>query len=70
MSRKRGLWIDVEVLNFDETNNKMKDFEAQSKEWWEVADEYFAKELEKNLVQYRTNERILKYKLEVIKKKF
>ncbi len=70
MSRKRGLWIDVEVLNFDETNNKMKDFEAQSKEWWEVADEYFAKELEKNLVQYRINERILKYKLEVIKKKF
>jgi hypothetical protein len=48
----------------------MKDFEAQSKEWWEVADEYFAKELEKNLVQYRINERILKYKLEVIKKKF
>jgi len=49
------------------TKNKMKDFEAQSKEWWEVAKEYFAKELEKNLVWYRTDERILKYKLEVIK---
>ncbi len=49
------------------TKNKMKDFEAQSKEWWEVAKEYFAKELEKNLIWYRTDERILKYKLEVIK---
>jgi hypothetical protein len=30
--------------------NKMKDFEAKSKEWWEVAEEYFTKELEKNMV--------------------
>jgi hypothetical protein len=29
--------------------NKMKDFDAESKERWEVAKEYFAKELEKNL---------------------
>jgi hypothetical protein len=29
--------------------NKM-DFEAESKEWWEVAEEYFTKELEKNMV--------------------
>jgi hypothetical protein len=27
------------------TKKKMKDFEAQSKESWEVAKEYFAKEL-------------------------
>jgi len=27
----------------------MKDSNAKSKEWWEVAKEYFAKELEKNL---------------------
>jgi hypothetical protein len=29
--------------------NKMKDFEAESEEWWEVTEEYFTKELEKNL---------------------
>jgi len=29
--------------------NKMKDFEAESKEWWEVTEEYFTKELEKNM---------------------
>ncbi len=29
--------------------NKMKDFEAESKEWQEVAQEYFTKQLEKNL---------------------
>jgi hypothetical protein len=27
--------------------NKMKNFDAESKEWWEVAKEYFTKELEK-----------------------
>jgi hypothetical protein len=31
------------------TKYKMKDFNAESKEWWEVAKEYFTKELEKNL---------------------
>jgi hypothetical protein len=31
------------------TKNKMKDSNAKSKEWWEVAKAYFAKELEKNL---------------------
>jgi hypothetical protein len=31
------------------TNNKMKDSEAKSKEQWEVTEEYFAKDLEKNL---------------------
>jgi hypothetical protein len=47
------------------TKNKIKDFETKSEEWWEVA-----KELEKNLVQHRVDERILRYNLEVIKKKF
>jgi hypothetical protein len=28
---------------------KLKDFEAESKEWWEIEEEYFVKELEKNL---------------------
>ncbi len=27
--------------------NKMKDFEAESKEWWEVVKEYFTKELDR-----------------------
>jgi hypothetical protein len=31
------------------TKNKMKDSEAKSEEWWEVVEEYFIKELEKNL---------------------
>jgi hypothetical protein len=39
------------------------------KEWWEVAKEYFTKELENNLAQHRANERILRYKLEAYKKK-
>ncbi len=47
------------------TNNKMKDFDVESKEWWEVVEEYFAKELEKNLTQHRIDERSLKYKLEI-----
>ncbi len=46
------------------TKNKMKDFEAKFKEWWEVAKEYFTKELEKNLAQHKADERILRYKLE------
>jgi hypothetical protein len=32
------------------TKNKMKDSDAKSKEWWEVINEYFVKELEKNLI--------------------
>jgi hypothetical protein len=43
----------------------MQDFDVESKEWWEVVDKYFAKELEKNLAQHRANERNLKYKLEI-----
>ncbi len=30
--------------------NKMKDFEVESEEWWDVVKEYFIKELEKKLV--------------------
>jgi len=52
------------------TKNKMKDFEAKFEEWWEVAKEYFTKELEKNLAQHRANERILKYKLEAYQMNF
>jgi hypothetical protein len=46
------------------TKNKMKDFYAESKEWWGVTKEYFVKELEKNLSHHRANERNLKYKVE------
>ncbi len=42
----------------------MKHFEAECEEWWEVVEEYFIKELEKNLAQHITNERIMRYKLE------
>jgi hypothetical protein len=31
------------------TKNKMKDLDVEFEEWWEVVEEYFAKELEKNL---------------------
>jgi hypothetical protein len=27
----------------------MKDYDVEFKEWWDVVEEYFAKELEKNL---------------------
>jgi isocitrate dehydrogenase len=30
-------------------NNMMKDYDVEFKEWWDVVEEYFAKELEKNL---------------------
>ncbi len=50
--------------------NKMKEFEAKSEKWWEVTEEYFIKELEKNLAQHKANERILRYKLEVYQKIF
>jgi hypothetical protein len=50
------------------TKNKMKDFEAKSNEWWEVVEEYFTKELEKNLAQHKANERILRHKLEAYQK--
>jgi hypothetical protein len=49
--------------------NKMKDSKAKFEEWWEVVKEYFTKELEKNLVQHRADERIMRYKLEACQKK-
>ncbi len=49
--------------------NKMKDYEAKYEECQKIAKEYFTKELEKNLVQHKTNERIMRYKLEVYEKK-
>jgi hypothetical protein len=48
----------------------MKDFEVEFEEWWEVAEEYFTKELEENLAQHRADERIMKYKLEAYQKNF
>ncbi len=51
------------------TNNKMKDYDVECQEWWEVAKEYFAKELEKNLAQHKVDERNFKYKLEIYKNK-
>jgi hypothetical protein len=51
------------------TNNKMKDSNVEFEEWWEVAKEYFAKKLEKNLAQHKANERNLMYKLDKYLKK-
>jgi len=48
----------------------MMDSEAEFEEWCEVAKEYFTKELEENLAQHRTNERIMQYKLEAYQKNF
>jgi peptide subunit release factor 1 (eRF1) len=51
------------------TKNKM-DSNAESKEWWEVVEEYFTKELEKNLALHRVDEIFLRYKLEASQKNF
>jgi len=50
--------------------NKTKDFELEFEERWEVVEEYFTKEMEKNLAHHKVDERILKYKLEAYKKNF
>jgi hypothetical protein len=34
------------------TKNKMKDFEVEYEEWWEVAKEYFIKEFENNFPDF------------------
>jgi hypothetical protein len=52
------------------TKNKMKDFEVESEEWCEVAEVYFTKEMEKNLVQHKANEKIMRYKLEACQNNF
>ncbi len=51
------------------TKNKM-DSDVEFEEWWEVADGYFTKELEKNLAQHRTDEIIMRYKLETYQNNF
>jgi hypothetical protein len=43
---------------------------AKFEEWWEVVEEYFTKEMEKNLAQHRANEKIVRYKLEAYQKNF
>jgi hypothetical protein len=43
----------------------MKDYDVKFEEWWEVIEEYYVKELEKNLTQHKANERNFKYKLEI-----
>ncbi len=43
----------------------MNDFDVEFKQWWEVA-----KELEKNLVQHKIDEKNLKYKLEMYQRNF
>jgi hypothetical protein len=48
----------------------MEDFDAEFEEWWEVAEEYFSKKLEKNLARHRTDERKYRYKLEVYQRTF
>jgi hypothetical protein len=48
----------------------MKDCEAKCKEWWEVVEEYFTKEFEKNLAQHIIDEKNLKYKLKAYQKNF
>jgi len=55
----------LQYYTFMRTKSKMKDSDAKSEEWWEVAKEYFFKELEKNLAQHKVDERTYKYKLEV-----
>jgi hypothetical protein len=51
------------------TKNKMKGYDAKSKELWEVTREYFTKELESNLAQHIANKRSFKYKLLIYQKK-
>ncbi len=48
----------------------MKDSKAKFEEWWEVIEKYFTKELEKNMVEHKANERIQRYKLEAYQKNF
>jgi hypothetical protein len=55
----------LQYYTFMRTKSKMKDSDVESKEWWEVAKEYFYKDLEKHLAQYKDDERTYKYKLEV-----
>jgi hypothetical protein len=60
----------LEYYTLMRTNNKMKNYEARSEEWCEIAEEYFTNELEKNMAQHRADERIMRYKLEAYQKNF
>jgi hypothetical protein len=60
----------LQYYTFMRTKSKMKDFDAKFKEWWEVANKYFSKDLETHLTQYKVDERTYKYKLECIRKPF
>jgi len=48
----------------------MKDFEAKSKEWWEVVEEYFTKELQKNLAQHKVDKELWGISWKLIKRIF
>ncbi len=50
--------------------NKRKDYEPKFEEWWEVAKEYFTKELEKILAQRRVYEIILSISWKLIERIF
>jgi hypothetical protein len=48
------IYVKKRLENYDQmlqyyTFMNMKDFDVESKEWWEVAKEYFYKELEKKI---------------------
>jgi hypothetical protein len=55
----------LQYYTFMKIKNKMKDSDVEFKEWWEITEKYFSKELEKNLTRHKANERKYKYKLEV-----
>ncbi len=60
----------LQYYTFMKIKNKMKDSKTKSDEWWEVAKEYFTKELEKHLAHHKTNEKIMRQKLEAYQKDF
>jgi hypothetical protein len=52
------------------TKSKMKDFDLKSKEWWKVVEQYFSKELGKNLAQHKIDDKKYIFKVEVYQKTF
>jgi hypothetical protein len=59
--KKRLKYYEQMLKNYTlmRTKNKIKDSDVESEVWWEVAEENFTKESEKNLVQHKVHERIL-----------
>jgi hypothetical protein len=53
----------LQYYTFMKIKSKMKDFDVESKEWWEVEEEFV-------LRSWRVDERTYKYKLEVYQKTF